>query len=420
MIPDTSAQDQTVINKKSPVHLWLKALIALVGFMLLAGWAFTQWADSTPSVKRDQVRISRLTLGDLVRDVSTSGQVVAGVSPILYASAKGTVSFHVRSGDQVSEGDMLANIDSPELQNQLRQEEAKLQRLQVEVKRQLIQNKKNSLLAKRLIDEAKVNLQAAEREYERNQLAWDKGVINEVEFLAAQDAVKNARIVHQYNIDEANLNLSTWEFEQQTRELELEQQSLLVNEMQRLVEGLTLRSPIKGMVGNLMVTEKSLVNQNAPLISVVDLTQLEIDAQIPELYADSLSLGLPVLIRHAGKEVEGKVTSVSPEVTQGQLSARVRFNQPLPSGLRQNQRMQIRILLEEHKDSLLLSRGPFIEEGAGRIAYVVEGDYAVRTRITAGATSISHVQILSGLEKDAQVVISSYETFNNAERVRLR
>jgi HlyD family secretion protein len=90
----------------------------------------------------------------------------------------------------------------------------------------------------------------------------------------------------------------------------------------------------------------------------------------------------------------------------------------MPGNLRQNQRLTTRVLLEERPDVLMLQRGQFLESGAGRTAYVLEGGkLAHRRAITIGARSLAAVEIESGLEEGEAVVISSLDQFEGAETV---
>jgi HlyD family secretion protein len=220
-------------------------------------------------------------------------------------------------------------------------------------------------------------------------------------------------------LEEADLNVASWKFEQEVRELELRQQALLVKELERQVTQLKIMSPIDGMVGNLVVEEKTVVAKNIAVLSVVDLSRLELEAQIPETYADTLNLGLLSKIRIGTAEITGHIAAISPQVENGMVAARIRFNEELPQTLRQNQRLQARVLLESRDDTLVLARGPFINDGGGRIAYLIEGDYAERLAIKTGISNVAEVEILEGLNSGDKVIISSIEHFNNADRVRL-
>ena len=65
--------------------------------------------------------------------------------------------------------------------------------------------------------------------------------------------------------------------------------------------------------------------------------------------------------------VDGKLTALSPEVLNGQVVARVRFDGDTPAALRQNQRVSVRIVLDERDGVLTVQRGPFLEAGGGRL-----------------------------------------------------
>jgi HlyD family secretion protein len=97
----------------------------------------------------------------------------------------------------------------------------------------------------------------------------------------------------------------------------------------------------------------------------------------------------------------------------------VRFDGEQPKGLRQSQRVTARLLIEEKPNVVMLPRGPFVESEGGRFAYLVRDGIAVRTPIQIGATSISAVEIVSGLKPGDKVVVAGTDTFENAARVSI-
>jgi HlyD family secretion protein len=115
----------------------------------------------------------------------------------------------------------------------------------------------------------------------------------------------------------------------------------------------------------------------------------------------------------------GKLSALSPEVVRNQVLARVRFDGKQPAGLRQNQRLTARVLIEEKANVLMLPRGSFVENEGGRAAYVMDGNVAARRPIELGATSVSAVEILSGLQPGDRVVIAGTDSFESAERVSI-
>jgi len=421
MIRDTSAQDRDITLPAGAAHrrrLWIIGGGALALIAIAASWpALSRRLGADQSISGERLRIAEVRRGTLVRDVAVQGRVVAAVSPTLYSPVAGIVTLIARAGDTVKKDQVLARVDSPELANELERERSTLAQSAAELGSARIAGDQLRLVARREADEAAIALTAAERELQRTTRAWDKKVVAEVEFLRAQDALRSAEIRSRNAADNASLSGQSAGFDRTTRQQQLERQRLTVENLERRVSELEIRAPVGGVVGTIAVTDRAVVAANQALITVVDLRQLEVELPVPESYADDLGIGMAAEVRYANQLYPATLRAVSPEVVSGQVLARVRIEGQLPAGLRQNQRVSTRVLIEEKPDVLMVSRGPFLDSGGGRVAYVVVGDEAVRRGIEIGSNSLSDVEILKGLKVGERVVISDIETFNGAERV---
>lgn len=361
-----------------------------------------------------------MTRGDLIRDVSVQGRVVAAVSPTLYAAAPGTITLNVEAGERVLAGEVLATIESPELENELEQAQSSLEQRQVELERQRIESRQQALEKRKSADLANVALVAADREKRRADQAYDLGVISVIDYEKAQDDLQNAQVAHRHAVADADLFDERLAFELRASELELRRQELFVTDLQRQVDDLDIKSPVSGIVGDLLVDQKAAVSTDMPVMAVVDLSRFEIDAQIPESYADDLAVGMEAEILVGGARYPGELVAVSPEIVNNQVNGRVRFRGTGPTNLRQNQRLTTRILLAEHTNVLMVQRGQFLDSGAGRVAYVLNEDgMAVRRQIEVGARSLGAVEIRAGLNQGDTIVISNLDPFRSAEAVLL-
>ncbi|MET1256658.1 efflux RND transporter periplasmic adaptor subunit [Aliikangiella maris] len=421
-IADTSGQDVIIQPRGRSTGFWvgLGCIVFAVSFCF---WLLLpkvmRWSQAEISVPLDRIRIAQVTRGDFVRDVSVQGRIVAAVSPKLYSPAVGTITFLVEAGDEVKQGQQLAMVESPELANQLKQESATLQSLKFERDRNQIQAKKQRLENQKIIDLATVTLNAAKREMRRASDAFQKTAISRLDLEKAQDDLQNAEFAYQHAVKDAALNKESLEFELRTKQLEVERQTLLVDELQRQVNELTMTSPVNGIVGNLDVEQKSSVNKNQPILSVVDLSRYEVELEIPETYADDLTIGMDAEIKLTNQVYAAKLASISPEIQNNQVTGRVRFSQQIPPGLRQNQRLTTRILLDFKSDVLMVRRGQFLESGSGKVAYLVKDGMAARIPIEVGARSLSNVEVLEGLAQGDTIIISSTEQFNGVNNVLL-
>src|SRR5262249_40977251 len=140
----------------------------------------------------------------------------------------------------------------------------------------------------------------------------------------------------------------------------------------------------------------------------------------PESYAGEIGPQTSAIISCEGADYPGKVTRVSPEVTGSQVRGLVRFDGKSPGGLKQNQRVSVRLLIDRRPGVLKIARGPFLEGGGGRQAYVLDGDLAILTPIEVGAVSIGEVEIVSGLKEGDRIIISDMTRFEKAETILIR
>ncbi len=421
MIRDTSGQDTVIAAPRK----WRKLLIAIsLATAAITGSValFSSWASSRESVSMSRLAVAQVARGTLVRDVAVNGHVVAAVSPSLYASAAGNVSLKVKAGAMVKKGEVVASIDSPEIINAYKREQANVEQLEAEVARQEILAKKQKLLARRDADQAEIERVSAERTYQRIEAAGVAGVIAKVDFLRAQDALKSAEIRAKHAEAATSLEHADLDLTQKSRQSQLQQQRINRDNAKRKVDELILRAPVDGVVGTLAVADASVVAANSVLMTLVDLSQLEVELEIPESYVSELALGMTVemsLNGGAGGKMQGKLSALSPEVVKNQVLARVRLEGAQPAGLRQSQRVAARLLIDEKHNVLTLARGPFLETLGGRFAYVLENGIAQRRAITVGSSSVAALEVKTGLKEGDKVIISGVDLFENANTVAI-
>lgn len=421
-ITDTSAQDVQLAPRdprKRRIAAAAGGVIVIAAVLLATPWV-KRWANASISVPYDRVRTATVTRGDLVRDVSVQGRIVAAVSPTLYASESGTITLHVDAGEQVLAGQVVASVDSPDLTSLLQQAESSLEQRKVELERQRIESRQQALEKRKAADLADVALIAARREKRRADDANERGVIPVIDYEKAQDELRNAELSYEHAVADAKLFDERLAFELRASEFEVGRQDMFVANLRRQVDDLSIQSPVDGIVGDLLVDQKAAVSRDMPVMAVVDLSRFEIDAQIPESYADDLAIGMQAEILIGGQTYPGRLVAVSPEIIDNQVASRIRFTGEGPGNLRQNQRLTTRILLAEHPNVLYVQRGQFLDSGAGRIAYVVNQDrVASRRQIEIGARSLSAVEVVSGLEPGDTIVISNLDPFRGADTVLL-
>jgi HlyD family secretion protein len=245
------------------------------------------------------------------------------------------------------------------------------------------------------------------------------GSYTELQALKAQDSLEKA----QFALTQARMNYESQpkqnRFDIDSKKALYDRQQYLVTDLKRQLDGLDVQSPVEGQVGQVQVADRASVAKDAPLLTVVDLSALEVEIKVTESLARDLRPGMSADLEGSGHHWQGSVSGVSPEVVGGQVTARLRFESEKPAGLRQSQRLSVRILIDKRDNVLMIDRGSFVDQEGGGFAYLVHGNVAERRPVRLGASSIAKVEILDGLAAGDQVVVSGTDAFNGAERVIL-
>ena len=418
MIRDTSGQDVPLARPQGRRRLWL----ALAGAGLLiaafaAAPAVKRAMGSASSVSLQRLSVATVEIGPLVRDVAGEGKVVAAMSPTVYALHGGNLVLKVKAGDKVVKDQLLGVIDSPDLRAKLAQEQSNADALRTEALRAEVDGREQRAALRSTYENAAIDLQTARNDLDRQTKAYEAGAVAGMQVEKARDAMEKARITAAHAQSGLGLKDDSLKFELQSKQQALQRQQLLVKDLERQVAELELRSPVDGQVGQLLVAERANVGAGTGLLTVVDLSALEVQMQVPESFARDLAIGMPGEIAGNGRQWKGLVSAVSPEVVNNEVAARLRFSGETPDQLRQNQRLSVRVLLDRRDNVLAVQRGSFVDESGGAQAYVLRDGIAWKTPIRTGARSLDKVEILSGLQPGDRVVISGAEAFQGAAQV---
>jgi HlyD family secretion protein len=423
MIRDTSAQDRALPDRPARRHLKLAAGVAIAAVAIMGAVLVARGSLSAgTSISAARLTTAIVERGPFVRDVAAEGKVVAAVSPTLYAPSAGAVTLKVHAGDRVAKGQVLATIESPDLNARLAQELSNADAMRADVLRVEVDARSQKSALQSTWDNASIDKRTAENDLARQQKAFDAGAVAGMQVDRARDALEKARIALDHATAGLRMKDDSLKLDVQAKQLAHQRQQLVVRDLQRQVEQLAVRSPVDGQVGQLFVAVNASVAKDAQLLSVIDLSALEVQMQVAESAARDLAIGMPGDISGNGQSWKGKVSAISPEVVNNEVAARLRFDGEgvkgtAPEQLRQNQRLSVRVLLDKRDSVLTVRRGSFVEESGGAYAYVLKDGIAEKRAIRLGARSIDKVEILDGLQPGEEIVIGGAGAFQGAVRV---
>src|SRR5687768_7340804 len=237
MIPGTSAMDKVIEQPRGmSARRWGLVAGALVVLLAIAALvpAARRWARADRAIDASRLRVADVVRGDLERDVSAQGRIVAALHPTLFSPAQGIVALEVKAGSEVKAGQLLARVESPELKSRLVQEQSTLDSLRSDFGRQ-------EIAARQSVDVLAMRLSAARRGRERAEALFKEGLLNKVDQEKAVDDLEEATLSLKNAKESAQLEVGN-------RRLAVARQQSIVTEMQRLVAGLAVTAPFDGLV----------------------------------------------------------------------------------------------------------------------------------------------------------------------------
>lgn len=298
------------------------------------------------------------------------------------------VSVNVQLGDRVQRGQLLAKIEDFELIEQVKQAEASL-----EVARATIRQREADLKV------AELNFDRSKNLYERQLLAKQALDDAESRYLAAQ----------------AQLDLARAQTQQTSARLE---------ELQITLANTRITSPVDGFVGRRNADPGAWAAQNAPVVSVVDISRLRLVANVVERDLRVVNVGDPASVEvdaYPGDIFKGRIARVSPILDPATRTATIEVEIP-NSDNRLRPGMYARVLLsvEERTGVMLLPKMAVVDfEGRRGVWMPDEENKARFTQVRLGLEDADRVQILDGVQPGDKVVTEGAASLRNGDTLVL-
>lgn len=373
-----------------------------------------------PSIRTSGLVFAKVERGPFIRSFLADGNVVAGSSPVVYSPAAGVVSLNVNVGDLVEKGQAIAEMEADDLKTQFALAQAAFRRATLaleQAKQEAIDRLRQEQLE---YHKAEVDLAAAERNFRRSKGAFESGAYSELQMLNAEDNLVKAKFMMTTAEEKLSSAHKVTAIVTATKEAELQEATLYREDAQRRIDQLTIRSPIAGRIGQILVRDAATVAKGAQLLNIVDVGNFEIEVPVPEYLVREVVTGTPALMKRAnGTEFRAIVKAVSPEVVDRQVAVRFYPDQGAPEDLRQNERVTANVVLDRNENALTISAGSAIGANISREVFVVDGRVARRTMAKFGPTSVDRVEVISGLREGDVVVITGEQALGNQQTVLL-
>ncbi|MBB6094139.1 RND family efflux transporter MFP subunit [Povalibacter uvarum] len=361
-------------TEKKPMKVWI--LLAAIA-VLVAGWFFVRNQQAAPApdapggapaVVAGPLELAAVDVAVVQpRVLSRSLPLSGSMSPVVQATVKSKVSGEVeevtvREGQDVRAGDVIARIDTRNMQAQYDRELA-------------------------AVEKARADLSLAELNRDKNRTLLEQKYISQNTYEATESA---------YAASVASFKLA----EAQARMIKIS------------VDDAVIRAPFTGTIAKRLVQPGEKVSTDSSIVSIVDLRQMLLEAAVPAAEIPSVRVGQTAAFRVGGfgdREFVGNVQRINPVTVEGSRAITIYIavanaDRALKGGMFG----QGELSLDSTEPSLSIPQMAARDEAGAAFVYTLESGKIVRKPVTLGPKikGQEFVEVREGLAAGERVIVA--------------
>ncbi len=377
------SRDAAPARARRKIVLIVAVLLVLAAasgaWLVLRGRAVAVEKDAKPPAGPMELAaadIATVELRALSRRLPLSGTL----TPLVQATVKSRVSgdvldVQVREGQAVEKGQVLARIDIRNLGAQFEAQRAAL-------------------------DKARADLALAKVNRDSNAKMLEQKFISQNAFDSAQSA---------YDAAAASVKVA----EAQARVAQIS------------VDDAVVRAPIRGIVSQRMVQPGEKVSPDSPLLAIVDLSRLELEAPAPASEIPAVKIGQIAQVRVGGygdRAFEARVERINPATDAGTRSIKLYLSvDNADSALRGGMFAQGELVLDQSAPSPTVPSAAIRSDAGVTYVLAIDNGKLVRRAVTLGLKTddASFVEVREGLAVGTSVLAAKIDALQDGAAVTL-
>ena len=368
----------------------------------------TQRGNSSASIA---VSVAKPDVQDIADRITLPGTVTPYEQVTLYAKVTGYLtSLSVDIGDHVRKGQLLAEIDVPEMTASLEEKRAALVKAEAEVEQ----------------SQAGVGQYEAELEFQRTSYQQLSAIRERDPDVLPKQEVDQARA----GFAVAESKLRTAQANVAVAEASLSAARAAIETLDRLVAYSRIEAPLSGVVTERFVDPGALVQaatssrtQVAPIVALARVDRVRVVTDVPEPNAPYVQRGTRAQITIAGptgKPIPALVARTGTVLDPATRTMRVEFDVANAEMLlRPGMTARVVLELRAFEDAVTVPVSALHTRGAESAVFVVKDEVAERRLVQTGVESAAWIHIVTGLGGDEGIVVSSAEPLTDGARVQV-
>ncbi len=183
-----------------------------------------------------------------------------------------------------------------------------------------------------------------------------------------------------------------------------------------------IRAPFDGRVTTRAVDPGEMVSSGTVLFTVADLSRLLARVHVPARAFRRIQTDQTVelIVDSSQDTLRGKITLISPIVDPASGTIKITVEvRDYPPTTRPGDFAQVRIVTEQHANTVLVPRNAVVSEKGEQVVYVVADSTAQRRLVAVGFQDKERAEITSGVESGERVVVQGQRSLRDGQPIKI-
>ena len=374
------------------------------------------------SVSRKDLLFSTADMGTIETSVTGQGSVVPAFEEIINSPISSrVVEIYCKPGDTVEAGTPLLRLDLQNTESDYGKLADQIEMKRYELEQQRINNdtRLKDLALQIKVKEMSVDRQAVELRNERYldslgsgtgervrqaELAYNTG---RLELRQLREKLVNERQVAEASMSVKQLDIS------------IAEKNML--EKQRTLDDARVCAPRNATLTYINDQIGQKVSEGERIAVISDLSRFKVDGELPDSYADKISVGSKAMVRIGQEKLPGRVSNITPLSRNGVIAFSVSLDDPSDARLRSGLQADVYIM-NAIMDDVVRIANPSFYSGAGLYqVFVADGDDRLEQReVCLGNCNYDYVEVVSGISPGERIVINDMTKYSNSKSVKVK
>ena len=333
------------------------------------------------------VDVAQSRIGLVRENLVLTGSLRAKESVDITAKSTGRLEkLHFDIGDRANQGDLIAELEDDELQQQV-----------------------NRAAASIAVTQASFEQRRAERD-------------NTIAEVKRAEELLSEQLISPQEFESRRTGLAVVNAQVRLAEAQKQQAEAELTELKIRLAQTKVYSPMTGIIATRNVDEGALVNPSIPIVRIVNLATMVTRGNVPERHIGRLSIGNEATVRVDAipdRAFHGRVARIAPVLDAATRSALIEIDIPNPQGdLKAEMFARIELDLGTTREAILIPREGLVYRGQQPGVYTVEGNRPTFRAIETGLTREDQVEVLANLDPGVKIVGRGATMLREGDRIR--